>query len=444
MLPLIDRALRHNTTALQTHKGGRRRDFGAHLESRVQEVEHLRSQNGVVAADEDEHLAGGHDPLVNPMSGLFGGLQPEYFVPGHERPLDVFHESIEVAHDWRESLAAEIVGGFQHGGGAGHVADQFGGLELVGGEGDTDIAVRDDAFVVAVAELFDDVVEDYRDCERNSLDGLTSRLKIHLVPFLGEIRAADFTTQYIKRYVAQRRTEGAQNATINRELAIVRRAFRLGAKCDPPKVARIPYVQLLKESNVRTGFLEYECYVTVRNELPWYTRPLFVTAYHVGGRRGELTAIQWPQVDFNSNQIRLRASGTKNEEARTLPIYSEMREWLILAKEIRDQKFPNCSWVFYRDEGYRLYWFHKAWESACTRAGVPELLFHDLRRSAVRNMERAGIPRRVAMSISGHKTEHISADTTSWRIGTSRTPLLAWTSTSARSRRDSPKGQSQS
>ena len=260
---------------------------------------------------------------------------------------------------------------------------------------------------VRMTELFDDVVEDYRDCERRSVDDLSSRLRIHLVPFFGEVRAADFTSQHVKRYVAQRRREAAQNATINRELAIVRRAFRLGAKCDPPKVARIPYVQLLKESNVRTGFLEYECYIALRNELAWYLRPLFVTAYHVGGRRGELTSIQWPQVDFNSNQIHLHGPATKNEEARTLPIYGEMREWLMMAKEIRDQKYPSCSWVFYTAEGERLYWFYKAWEAACKRAGVPELLFHDLRRSAVRNMERAGIPRKVAMSISGHKTEHI-------------------------------------
>jgi integrase len=180
-------------------------------------------------------------------------------------------------------------------------------------------------------------------------------LRSHLVPFFGEIRAADFTTQHIKRYVAQRRKEEAQNATINRELAIVRRAFRLGAKCDPPKVARIPYVQLLKESNVRTGFLEYERYVALRNELPWYIRPLFVTAYQVGGRRGELTSIEWSQVDFNSSQIRLHASEPKNEEARTLPIYGEMREWLIMAQEIRDQDFPKCSWVFYTAAGERLY-----------------------------------------------------------------------------------------
>jgi integrase len=255
--------------------------------------------------------------------------------------------------------------------------------------------------------LFQDVVEDYQASDRSTLDDVQSRLKNHLTPFFGEIRATEFSTQHIKRYVAARRKEEAQNATINRELAIVRRAFSLAAKCDPLKVARVPHVQMLKESNVRTGFLEYEGYLALRNELPWYIRPLFVTAYHVGGRRGELTPVQWPQVDLNTNQIRLRATDTKNEEARTLPIYGDMREWLLTARKTRDEKFPKCPWVFYTDEGERLYWFYKAWESARVRAGAPDLLFHDLRRSAVRNMERAGITRKVAMSISGHKTENI-------------------------------------
>ena len=76
-------------------------------------------------------------------------------------------------------------------------------------------------------------------------------------------------------------------------------------------------------------------------------------------------------------------------------------------QEIRDQQHPTCPWVFYDDKGARLYWFYEEWQAACKRAGIPGLLFHDLRRSAVRNMERAGIPRKVAMAISGHKTESI-------------------------------------
>lgn len=260
---------------------------------------------------------------------------------------------------------------------------------------------------VTMSELFQDVVEDYQTYERKSTADLEGRLRNHLVPAFGAVRAADFSTQHLKRYIAARRKEEAENATINRELAIVRRAFILASHCDPPKVVRVPHVVMLKENNVRTGFLEYEGYVALRDHLPWYLRPLFVTAYHVGGRRGELTAIQWHQVDFRTQRIRLAAGSTKNDEARTLPIYGEMEPWLVEAKRIRDEQYPKCPWVFYTDEGKRLYWFYKAWQSAREAAGYSDLLFHDLRRSAVRNMERAGIPRKVAMAISGHKTEHI-------------------------------------
>src|ERR1039457_1495003 len=82
---------------------------------------------------------------------------------------------------------------------------------------------------IRMADLFADVVEDYQQSAKDSLPDLTGRLKNHLAPFFGEIRAADFTTQLVKRYIAQRQASGAKNGTINRELAIIRRAFNLAA-----------------------------------------------------------------------------------------------------------------------------------------------------------------------------------------------------------------------
>jgi len=259
---------------------------------------------------------------------------------------------------------------------------------------------------IRFCDLAEGVIHDYIDNERASLGHVKRRLKLHLLPTLGDVRAGEFTTDHVKRYVAERRRRGASNANINRELAIVKRGFRLAFQCDPPKVMRIPYIPKLEENNVRTGFLEHDGYVQLRDALPGPVRPLFVVAYHVGPRRGELLVLQWPQVDLVAQRIRLEPGTTKNKEGRTLPIYGEMLEWLRMQKQIRDTKFPHCPFVFHRG-GKPIKDFRKAWATACERTGLDGLLFHDLRRTAVRNMVRAGTPERVAMQISGHKTRSI-------------------------------------
>ncbi len=255
-------------------------------------------------------------------------------------------------------------------------------------------------------ELAEEVMSDYRDNDRASIGHAQRRLKLHLLPAFGEIRAADFSTGHVRRYIKARREEGASNATINRELAIVKRAFHLGAQSDPPRVSRVPHIPMLGESNIRTGFLEHDAYLRLRDALPEEIRPLFVTAYYTGARKGELLSLRWEQVDLGANRIKLEPGTTKNREGRTLPVYGEMREWLLIEKDIRDAKHPECPHVFRRG-GKPVKNFRKSWTEACKRAAVPGLLFHDLRRTAVRNMVRAGIPEKIAMQISGHKTRAV-------------------------------------
>jgi len=259
---------------------------------------------------------------------------------------------------------------------------------------------------IRFAELTEALIEDYILNEKRSLPETKMRLKKHLLPAFGKIRAAEFGTAHLKRYVAGRLKSGAANATINRELAIVSRVFNLAIEHDPPQVVRIPHIPFLRENNVRTGFLEQEQYHAVREQLPEELRLLFVALYHWGTRIGEMLPLEWTQVDLRGFEVRLHPGTTKNGEGRLLPIYGDLEEWLRLAKEIRDQDYPGCRWVFHR-QGKRIRNFRKSWANAVAAVGVPKLRPHDLRRTAVRLMMRYGILENVAMKITGHKTRNI-------------------------------------
>jgi integrase len=254
-----------------------------------------------------------------------------------------------------------------------------------------------------IGDLIDLVVEDYRFRKLRSLDEVIWRADKNLRPLIGKLLAGRFGARDVKRYVEARRESGASDATINRELAIVRRGFTLGFQAEPQVVARQPYIPILDEDNTRQGFLEPEQYGKVLAELPERLKALFVCAYHVGTRKGELRRLRWEQVDFEPAQIRLTKAQTKGKRARTVPIYGDMETWL---KSHFARRAPDCPWVFYyhgRPVGAQL----AGWREACERAGMPGLLFHDLRRSAVRNMKRAGNPDKAVMEISGHKTRSI-------------------------------------
>ena len=169
---------------------------------------------------------------------------------------------------------------------------------------------------------------------------------------------------------------------------------------------RVPFIAKLEEDNVREGFIEHAQYSALLNALPDHLKAMFVVGYHVGNRSGELKKLTWSQVDLKGGEIKLNRKQTKGKKHRTLPIYGDMAAWLDMQKTHRDEMWPDCDLVFHylgRPIGSHM----KGWSRACKVAGLNGLRFHDLRRSAVRNLERSGVPRKIAMSITGHKTESI-------------------------------------
>ncbi len=290
---------------------------------------------------------------------------------------------------------------------------------------------------IRVSELAEDLERDYKINGRKSAEWASRRWTLHLKPFFGHLRTVNVTSAQIARYIDQRQREGAEPASINRELAFLKRAFRLGAQSTPPKVRVVPYIPMLRESNVRKGFLDGASYVRLASEcakVGLWLRAIFECGHTYGWRHEELVGLRVNQVDLFAGMIRLEPGETKNDDGREVSLTQKARDLLVQC--IRG-KGPD-DLVFTRDKGEPLGDFRKSWANACAAAGVGELqcpqcmkpvvgkhcdgcdkdwprrelkyhglLFHDLRRTAVRNMVRAGVPQRVAMTITGHKTRAV-------------------------------------
>jgi len=233
----------------------------------------------------------------------------------------------------------------------------------------------------------------------------------HLRAFFGaDCKARDITDDRVIAYAAHRTTEGAKVATVNYELAMLRRGFNLGRK----KVPAIPEIKTPEPKNTRTGFFEREQFEAVLCHLPEYFRPVAQVAYMTGWRaRSELLTRQWKDIDFEHGWIRLEVGESKNGAGRAFPfnVYPELRavleEQRARVREMERATGRIIPWVFPKPDGSKLVSYDPAWRKARREAGIPGQLMHDFRRTAVRNLERAGVSRSAAMQLTGHKTEAV-------------------------------------
>src|SRR6266850_2868386 len=159
-------------------------------------------------------------------------------------------------------------------------------------------------------------------------------------------------------------------------------------------------------SNIRKGFFEHDEFMALRSALPLELRPVVTFAYYTGWRKEEVLALTWDRIDLQVRIVHLDPETTKNDDGRLVYLDGELLVVLTAVKRERDLLYPHCTQVFHRS-GSGIKDFRSAWDSACKAVGLEGKLFHDFRRTAVRNMVRAGIPERVAQQISGHKTRSI-------------------------------------
>jgi integrase len=258
-------------------------------------------------------------------------------------------------------------------------------------------------------DLAQELIRDYETNGRRSI-GKAKKSIERLGEFFGGWRATNMSTADVRAYVDKRQQASFSNGSINRELAALKRAFRLAAKAKLLSHDQIPDIPMLQEAPPRSGFFEADQFQMVLRHLPVAIQPVALFGYETGWRLREIITLEWRQVDLQAGSVRLDPGTTKNRDGRIAylspGLLDVLRTQAASTRELEYKKGQIIPWVFHR-RGRRILRFLAAWQTACKNAGVPGMFFHDLRRTAIRNMVRAGIPERVAMQISGHKTRSV-------------------------------------
>ena len=215
---------------------------------------------------------------------------------------------------------------------------------------------------------------------------------------------AKITTDAARDFTKKLLDEGCANGTVNRSLACLRRMLNIAR--EDGKLRNVPKIRMLKAGAARKGFLERDKFEALLVNLPAHLKPLVTFLYYCGVRLGEALQITWEQVDLDTALVRLETDQTKTAEARTIPL-PDVLVGMLKLQERGETVFDGTN-------------LRKAWQRACVAAGLGTLtevkdkdpvysglIVHDLRRSAIRNLIRAGVHERVAMAISGHRTRSV-------------------------------------
>lgn len=253
----------------------------------------------------------------------------------------------------------------------------------------------------------DSLAEDYKTYIANSKPKSSYWVnlvwRVHLEPFFGGKRAERIEERHIQNYIRERLDCEAAPATVNRELTILKAMLMRGVKYK--RLHRVPdFPERLREAEPRAGFVNDDQYAALQGQVKYgWLKAALAVAYNYGFRKSELIGLKVSQVDLKHRTIRLLPGYTKNDKGRVIVMTQEVFD--LIAECMRD-KAPGDA-LFTWADGTPVNDFRRTWRTLAKKAGLPGVLLHDMRRSAVRNMVRAGISKHTAKRISGHSTDAI-------------------------------------
>jgi integrase len=249
----------------------------------------------------------------------------------------------------------------------------------------------------------DDMLEqirlDYERKQNRSYSGIKFAFQ-HLQEGFKFHRVIDITGEKVEQYRDKRLQAGAARASVNRELAALRRGYKL--MLEKRMISEAPVIKLLEGENVRQGFLSVGDFYSLLEKIENQdVRDIIEFLYNSGWRSVEAKKLQWSWLD--GKMIRLPKEFAKNKKSRALPLTGAL---LDIIERRKAKRRPDCNYVFHR-AGKTIKSFRRAFKAAAKEVKMPDLLPHDMRRSAVRNFRRSGLSEHEGMALSGHKTDSV-------------------------------------
>lgn len=275
---------------------------------------------------------------------------------------------------------------------------------------------------VTVADLMGLVLADYRRHRRKTLSDAEEKARFW-IKLAGSVRASLVTGNQLTAWADEWSAQGLANSTINNYMNKLLKGYALAKSADPPLLFTAPRWKALKPAPPRSGWMEWQTFAAIRGEVPTWDRVPITLAYWTGMRSGEVKALRWEQFTFyhRTERVSFSLSGeqTKTSQLRTIiwtgDLFAVLQDWYRYSQDV----YPQCPWVCHRN-GKKLGTYDTAWKSACVKLGLATgtwvkgrgywtdyhgPLLHDFRRTAARNLDRAGVSRDIARKITGHKTD---------------------------------------
>jgi integrase len=228
---------------------------------------------------------------------------------------------------------------------------------------------------------------------KKTLDRDQQRFEKHLLPYFGHCKPHDINSSMVDDYKVRRQRQFAANATINRELSLLKSIFRFALK--KGKVPRVPSIDLLPEDNKRQRFITEEELQRILPFLPKDILPIIAIAYHTAMRLGEILSLRWKNVELKRRLFLFATEKTGKQ--RAVALHPEIVNWF----QSIPRGFGDTS--VFKVSMDRV---ERNWKKACRKAKVKDARIHDLRRTRATIWHKEkGLPQDLIMHMTGHRTD---------------------------------------